>query len=403
MKKFLLYACIAFLFSCQNNHKEQQKKQKGDENEKSDLIMTTLKKTLQKAQQHYKAQLKQHTDSEKIPATIDTSGNVQTVTADNWVSGFFPGTLWYLYEYTNDDFWKKNAEKWTAALSDEQYNTTTHDLGFMIFCSFGNGYKNTKANEYKNIIIQSAKSLCTRYNHKTGCIRSWDFNGWWEQYPVIIDNMMNLEMLLWAAKNTNDTIFSHVADKHAITTLNNHFRDDFSSYHVVDYDTLTGKALRKGTFQGYADNSSWARGQAWALYGYTMMYRETGNNTYLKQAENIADYCINNLPDDYIPYWDFDAPDIPNTPRDASAATVMASALIELSQLTDKKKYLTTAENILMKLASPDYVAKPNTNGNFLLMHSVVSKPHNAGVDVPLNYADYYFIEAALRYLQLNS
>ncbi|WP_372647313.1 glycoside hydrolase family 88 protein [Draconibacterium sp.] len=344
----------------------------------------------------------------KLPKTINRDGELETCNSDWWVSGFFPGVLWYLYENDPEDSLKMWAENFTMRVEDQQYTTDNHDVGFMIFCSFGNGYRITGNPEYKEVIHNASESLITRFNPTVGCIRSWDYAPWsakWK-YPVIIDNMMNLELLEWSAKIFNTTTYSHVARTHANTTLENHFRDDYSSYHVISYDTITGAVEKKNTSQGYSDDSAWARGQAWALYGYTMMYRETGTKTYLEQAKHIADFIINhpNLPEDKIPYWDFNAPDIPNAMRDASAGAIICSALLELSgYVADEKgeSYLDIAETQLRSLSSDKYLAKAGENANFILKHSVGHMPNGSEVDVPLTYADYYFVEALMRAKQL--
>jgi len=345
---------------------------------------------------------------DRLPQTIDKEGKLVTCQSSWWVSGFFPGVLWYLYENTPTDTLKNWAVNYTMRVEDQQYTTDNHDVGFMIFCSFGNAYRLTNDSIYKNVIHTASNSLITRFNPTIGCIRSWDYAPWsaqW-QYPVIIDNMMNLEMLEWASKAFDDTIYSHVAETHANTTMKNHFRDDFSSYHVISYDTITGQVEKKNTAQGYSDDSAWARGQGWGLYGYTMMYRETGERAYLEQAENIANFILNNpnLPEDKIPYWDFDAPDIPDARRDASAGALICSALIELSQYVpeDKsKEYLAVAQTQLRSLSSPAYRAELGENGNFILKHSVGHMPNRTEVDVPLTYADYYYVEALTRMKKL--
>lgn len=302
---------------------------------------------------------------------------------------------------------KKYAELFTERLEKVQHVTDNHDVGFMLYCSYGNGYRLTQNPGYKDVLVTGAGSLCTRFNSMIKAIRSWDFtnNGKW-QYPVIIDNMMNLELLTWASKTTGDNRFHDIAVTHANTTMENHFRDDYSCYHVVSYDTITGKSHIKMTHQGYADESAWARGQAWAIYGYTMMARETGSPEYLAQAKYIARFLMNhpNMPADKVPYWDFNTPDIPNTPRDASAAAIMASALIELSQLDkseEAKSYLDFAEQQIRSLSSPEYLAEKGTNCNFVLMHSTGHLPGNSEVDVPLSYADYYYVEALMRLKKL--
>lgn len=335
----------------------------------------------------------------KLPKSIK-DGKLETSSCYWWCSGFFPGELWYLYEYTKDPELKRYAELYTDRLEKVQYVKTNHDVGFMLYCSYGNGYRLTGNERYKEILVQGARSLITRYNPNVQAIRSWG-NGP-TPYLVIIDNMMNLELLTWAGRTTGDSTFTNIATRHADTTLKNHFRSDYSSYHVLTYDTLNGVAIRKQTRQGYADESAWARGQAWGLYGYTMMARETGNDVYLQQAKHIADFLMNHpsMPEDKIPYWDFDVPEIPNTPRDASSASIMASALIELSQLdksSDASSYLAYAEDQLRSLTSPEYLADKGTNCNFILKHSTGYFKTNSEVDAPLTYADYYYVEALMR------
>eukprot|EP01035_Chromulina_nebulosa_P061103 gene61103-83568_t len=218
---------------------------------------------------------------------------------------------------------KDAAIQWTEKLEPLKDFKDHHDLGFMMYCSYGNAYRLTGNVEYKDILVQAAKSLCTRFSAKTGCIKSWNvFHSWHGnksyRYPVIIDNMMNLELLFWATKETGDSTYYKIAVTHANTTMKNHFRPDYSSYHVINYNAQTGAVQQKKTAQGFADESAWARGQAWALYGYTVMYRSTKDKQYLEQAKNIAAFLLNhpNLPADKVPYWDFNAPNIPNALRD---------------------------------------------------------------------------------------
>jgi hypothetical protein len=333
--------------------------------------------------------------------------NGQLVTSNSawWCSGFVPGTLWYLYQYTNDTEFLENARIYTARIEQEQYNTGTHDLGFMLYCSFGNGYRLTGDMAYRAVLLTGAESLISRYNPTVGCIKSWDSTEKW-QFPVIIDNMMNLEFLLWASEESGDPKFRDICLSHSDKTVEHHFRHDYSSYHVVSYDTITGLPEKKDTHQGFSDASAWARGQAWGLYGYTVMYRETQIPDYLEQAKGIAGFILDhpNLPDDKIPYWDFNAPDIPDAKRDASAGAIIASALIELSEFVDDDlsvKYLEAAERQIRTLSSPEYFAETGTNGNFILKHSVGHLTGNSEVDVPLTYADYYYVEALLRYRDL--
>ncbi len=322
------------------------------------------------------------------------------VPSKDWTSGFYAGNLWYTYELTKNEFWKQKAIEFTAPIENEKNDKTTHDLGFKLFCSFGNGNRLNPNPAYKEVLLQSAHTLCTRYNPTVGCMRSWDHSTDKWAFPVIIDNMMNLDLLFWAFKETQDSLFYNVAVNHANTTMKNHFRPDYSSYHVIDYDAKTGKVTKKNTHQGYSHESAWARGQSWALYGYSMCYRETGNKAYLVQAEKIAEFILNhpNLPKDLIPYWDFNAPNIPNAPRDVSAATVMASAFYEMStQVSDKNNYYREIADKIIENIGKKYMCKPMSNGGFLLNNSTGHLPGKHEIDVPIVYADYYYLEALLR------
>ncbi len=333
-------------------------------------------------------------------------GKIKTVGSADWTSGFFPGVLWYLYENSKSNEVLSYAKEYTSRLEKEQFTTDNHDIGFILNCSYGNGYQLTNDSNYLKVLINGAESLATRFNPNVGLIRSWDFHKDLWQYPVIIDNMMNLELLLLATKESGDNKFKDIAISHAQKTLENHYRKDCSCYHVVSYDTITGAPEIKQTFQGYSDESSWSRGQSWGLYGFTLMYRETKDSVFLQQAKKIVSYLIShpNMPDDYIPYWDYDDKDIPNVPRDASAAAVMASALIELSDYVDKEQsdfYLKIAEKQIRELSSPEYMTQPGENGGFILKHSVGFLPQNSEVDVSLNYADYYYVEALVKMKKL--
>lgn len=358
------------------------------------LLRNDLKRALDVAVEHEKAQAEYMLDREgELPKTYE-NGEIVTANIRWWTSGFFPGSLWLLYEHTGDGQLREYAEHFTSRLESLKDYRGTHDLGFMVFCSYGNGYRLTGNEAYKEIINEASASLATRFNPTVGAIRSWN-TGRKENpeldYIVIIDNMMNLEMLEWSG-------YSDIARRHADTTLKNHFREDNSSYHVVTYNELTGEVTDKRTAQGLADESAWARGQVWGLYGYTMMYRVTGEKRYLDQAVKIADYVIPRLPEDAIPNWDFDAE---QQMKDSSAGSIMASALIELYGLTDNELYLTTAERQLRSLCSDAYLAPVGENGNFVLRHGTGHLPAGTEVDVPLTYGDYYFIEAAMRYLAL--
>lgn len=342
--------------------------------------------------------------SGKFPVTVDKKGDLVLCDTTSWTCGFFPGTLWYLYEYSKNEQVKKYAQMFSDRLEGMQYATNTHDIGFIIYCSYGNGYRLTGNTDYRTKIEKAAEALCVRFNPVTGCIKSWDRGE--NIYPVIIDNMMNLELLFEASKLTGNNKYRDVAITHANTTLKNHFRNDASCYHVVFYDPKTGQVTARKTRQGFADESAWSRGQAWALYGYTLCYRETKDPAYLSQAQKIASFILNHprLPEDKIPYWDFDDTKIPNAERDASAGAIISSALMELSLYVpqdEAKRYLDIPKKQLVSLSSPAYLAKDASNRNFLLMHSVGSMPDDIEVDVPLSYADYYYLEALIRYRKL--
>ena len=358
----------------------------------------------------------------KMPVTFE-NGEIKDGKLNGWTSGFFPGSLWLVYEYSGDAKFLKMAERQTEKLDSIVSMYTHHDIGFQVNCSFGNGYRLTGKPEYLEVVRAAAAKFSTRFNPVVGCTRSWDPGKRWD-YPVIIDNMMNLELLMAASRLTGDESYSSIAKTHANTTMKNHFREDFSTWHVVAYDEQTGTVLKKQTSQGFCDDSAWSRGQAWGLYGYTMMYRESGDSTYLKQARGIASFIIPLLPEDGVPEWDFNAPgtahpfgmDAKGAPspkkfkwkegdpvlRDSSAGAIIASALIELSTYGDPDGlYLKTAEKILRTLASPEYLAEEGENGDFLLKHGVTNLHAWSGVDIPLTYGDYYFLEALIRYKNL--
>ena len=374
--------------------------------QKSVATNTSLQQTIQQNFKDGAAQYKvmmSKLPQGRFPKTFEND-SLRTSGSDWWCSGFYPGSLLYLYQQTKDTTLYNEATRMLALLSKEQYNKSTHDLGFMMYCSFGNAERIAPKPEYKDILINSARSLSTRFNPTVGCIKSWDSKP--SDFLVIIDNMMNLELLFWATKTTGDSSFYKIAVTHANTTMKNHFRPDYSSYHVVNYNAQTGEVQQRKTAQGYADSSAWARGQSWGLYGYTVVYRETRDKKYLDQANNIAHFILTNphLPVDKIPYWDYDAPNIPNALRDASAAAVMASALIELSGYVSKDtadNYLSVAKTILQNLSTDHYKAAVGTNGGFMLKHCVGHMPQHTEIDVPLTYADYYFIEAMKRYQEL--
>tara|TARA_R110000764_G_scaffold39026_3_gene86894 strand:+ start:1059 stop:2309 length:1251 start_codon:yes stop_codon:yes gene_type:complete len=348
-------------------------------------------------------------DGKSLPRNIaPESQEWRFINYKDWTSGFWPGTLWYLYENTDDEKWKEQADTYSRYLTPLSVTPALdHDLGFQIFNSFGNGYRLTGNPEYKDIILKTADTLATLFNPNVGTILSWPRdvpNMEWPQHNTIMDNMINLELLFWASKNGGDKSLYDIAVSHADVTMKNHFRPDYTSYHVVVYDRETGEKIKGVTHQGYADNSMWARGQGWAIYGYTMVYRETGDKKYLDQAQKTAKVYLDHLPIDLIPYWDFDAPNIPNEPRDASAAALVASALLELSTFTKdsnlSENYVEKAESMLEEL-SKNYQSK-DANSAFLL-HSTGHKPSGSEINYSINYADYYYLEALLRLKKLKS
>lgn len=358
----------------------------------------------------------------RLPHSIKPDGTLADVPPISWVSGFFPGSLWYIYEYTGNEAFKAYAEHFTHYLKKIQYVTKTHDLGFMMYCSYGNAYRLTGKEEYKDVVVTSAKSLSTRFDPVVGCIKSWEprvgCNGvdQWD-FPVIIDNMMNLELLFEATRLSGDSTFHKMAVSHANNTMKNHIRhDDYSTYHVVNYNPETGAVEHQRTQQGFADNSTWSRGQAWAIYGFTLCYRYTKDEAYLEIANKLADFVIDNprLPEDAIPVWDYNVGEegfvpvkeytpeqIAQKPRDASAAAVMASGMLELATYSNEEqstRLVATAEKMLCSLSSKNYTAKVGENKRMLLMHSVTAFPIGREIDVPLSYADYYYLEALLRW-----
>lgn len=339
-------------------------------------------------------------DSLRAQPAAGQEGKRRLCSVYDWTSGFFPGSLWYAYELTGNDTLKTWAIQYTNLLNPVRHYTGTHDLGFMVNCSYGNAQRLAPNDTIAAVMKETADNLSGRFDESIAAIRSWDFGTW--NFPVIIDNMMNLDLLFNVAKATGDNSYKELAVKHATTTLHNHFRPDYTCWHVVSYNN-DGTVEKKQTFQGKNDDSSWARGQAWAVYGYTACYRETQDTTFLNFAVNVANMIMDRVKtDDAIPYWDYDAPVADETPRDASAAAVTASALIELStMLPDGKKYLDYAEKILKSLSSDAYLAKVGENQGFILMHSTGSLPNGSEIDTPLNYADYYYMEALKRFMDL--
>ena len=306
-----------------------------------------------------------------------------------------------MYDLTKDDKWKKEAIKRTEVFESFKTINEHHDIGFMMFPAYGNGYLFGDKMEYKDVLLTSAKSLASRYNPKVGTIRSWSnkMHPRWQQHITIIDNMLNLELLFWASKNGGDQKYYDIAVKHAETTMANHFRPDYTSWHVIEYDSISGDVLNRHTKQGYADDSRWSRGQAWGIYGYTMVYRETGDKKFMDFAVKLTDKYLELLPEDYIPHWDFDVPNKEKEERDASAAAVVASGLLELSTLVEdrnkQQQYYDAALRMLESLSSDEYSGVGKADS--FLLHSTGAKSLGHEIDVALIYADYYYIEALAR------
>ncbi|MCF8361825.1 MAG: glycoside hydrolase family 88 protein [Prolixibacteraceae bacterium] len=340
--------------------------------------------------------------NEGFPRAVKEGDYAWTCTGHTaWTSGFFPGLLWYLYEHSHNDFLKLKAEAYTENLKPlKELAWGTHDLGFMMFCSAGNAYRITGDEKYKSWLLETADSLADLFNPDVGTIHSWPWmknkRGW--PHNTIIDNMMNLELLFWASKNGGSQRLYDIAVSHAQSTLKNQFRDDFSTCHVVVYDNQSPKVLSRITDQGFADESVWSRGQSWAIYGFAMCYRETGLPEFKEAAVNAADYYLSGLPEDHVPYWDFKLPDFKEEEKDASAAAIAASGMLELAKLSDnpdeKKRFKEAAVKTLNSLSSEEYLSGETMA---ILDHSVGSKPHGNEIDVPLVYADYYYVEALMR------
>ncbi|MDR0700419.1 MAG: glycoside hydrolase family 88 protein [Tannerella sp.] len=394
MNRFVLLIFSCILFSCAVSIKE----------EKPDFISENIAF----AREQIGGAINEIEKSGQIlnPVKLNVDGTVYYCDYSDWRSGFFPGSVWYMYELTGDSSLLPLAKKYTEAIKDAQHLKWHHDIGFIIGCSFGNGFKITANPEYKAVVIQAAGSLSTRFRKSPGVIQSWNVHHGWQsergwECPVIIDNMMNLELLFDATRYTGDSSFYKIALSHADRTLQESFRPDGSCYHVIDYNISDGSVRNRHTAQGYSHESVWSRGQAWAIYGYTICYRMTNDRKYIDQAIKTFNFMRNhpNMPSDKIPYWDMVAPGIPDEPRDASSAACIAAALYEISAMDvpDAESYSAYADSIMVSLASSAYRAAPGTNGHFLLMHSVGSIPHNSEIDVPLNYADYYFLEALKR------
>jgi hypothetical protein len=367
---------------------------------------TQVLATLAFAEQQLLASIAEVGVPTRFPRSTLATGRWRTRSSSDWTAGFFAGQLWLLFEHSGNPSLRSAAEQWTAGVSPQATNTSTHDVGFMIFNSAGQAYRITGDDAYRQTVLTAAAALDSRFSEVVGGTRSWDIGAW--SFPVIVDNMMNLELLLWSSQHGSDPLamqrWSNHAMQHALLTRAHHVRPDASTFHLVDFDPDTGAVQSRETVQGAHDASTWARGQAWALYGFTMVFRETGDPEHLATAEALADFFLANLPADRVPYWDFDAPEIPNAPRDSSAAAIAASGLVELSALAGdasrRETYRVAAEGILVSLMSSAYLSDGEVSSGILL-HGTGHKPANSEIDVSLIYGDYYFIEALVRYLAL--
>lgn len=393
----VIFISSLFLFNCRNTREVTFEELRSPEHLGIDTLLDLY---INK----YKKFIDSHPDSTLFPRSFQND-QLNMVSSEDWTSGFFPGILWYLYEYSGDINFLKAAKSWTHALKDQSYNTSTHDIGFIINSSYGQGYRITKDDSYKEVLSKSAESLSSRFFDEIGCIISLDEIKNFD-YPVLIDNMVNLEILYKTWKWNNNEEYYYIANKHAINTMERHFRPDFSSFQVVDYDSGSYRLKYRGSFQGYSDSTAWARGQSWGLYGFVIAFRETKDRVYLDQSIRIASYILEheNFPKDCIPYWDYLSPDIPNTYRDATAAAILASALIELSSFSEVKQpeqYLNVAKNIIHTMVSQGYITSRNECENFVLNYGVGNYPANTEVGIPIIYGDYYLLEALVKYKNL--
>ena len=395
MKKLLFFAALAAMFSISCAKQETMEELTARVFERAAAQFAILDVNLDSA-------LVAKPGAAIYPRSINPDGSLWTSNYKWWCSGFYPGCLWFVYEYTGDETYMDLALKYQAGLEPLRFRTDDHDIGFQLMCSYGNCLRITGNEECVPVILDGAKSLATRFDPEVGCTRSWDNKKY--TFPVIIDNMMNLELLLKAVELGGEEYLKDVALTHARTTMKNHYREDYSIKHILDYNPETGEIIKVYSGQGYAEDSAWARGQAWGLYAFPMMYRMTKEQEFLDHALKQAEYLLPRIPEDGIPYWDYDSPEIPNDVRDASSAALVACGLIELSHFVDEQKaayFLSFAEKILRELASDKYLVAEGEKYGFLLDHSTGNKPGNSEIDVPLTYADYYFLEALMRWRAL--
>lgn len=400
LAKFIL--CLSFL-SC--NYPQF------DVNESLDYCVHQVERALEELKPHDYTMIPRN-----ILATDTQQGwNCREAIPQEWCSGFWSGVLWMSYAHARQQeipqaaALRQAAENYTITLDYmAERSAYDHDLGFIIINSFLKGYEYTGNAHYRDVALRAADTLATLCNPLAGTMLSWprhisDYGG----HNTIMDNMINLELLFWAAENGGGNHLHDLAVAHAETTMKHHFRPDGSCYHVAIYDTLTGDFIKGVTHQGYSDESMWSRGQAWAIYGYTMVYRFTRDERFLTHARKVTDCYLNRLAttsDDYIPIWDMDDPKGVKAPKDASAAAIVASALIELSGYVpnaEGERYYTQAVAMLAELSSPRY--RSGEHNVAFLRHATGHHPAGSEIDASIIYADYYYIEALLRLKQLNN
>ncbi len=367
---------------------------------------------VEEALEHCKVKLyysiKNFQDEKRLPRHIKKGEQHWSGSSINsWTVGFYPGILWKMYDYSKEQEFLLNAQFYTQMLEPiKSLPWKTHDLGFMMYYSYGLGYEITKNQHYKAVLLEVADSLATLYKPEVGIMESWPWmkrkKGW--PHTTIIDNMMNLELLFWAAENGGKQILKEIAIAHALRTRKDFIREDNSTVHVVVYDSISSKVIKKVTDQGYSDYSTWSRGQAWGIYGFAKAYQYSGKQEFLETSQKLADYYLDNLPADLIPYWDFNAPNIPNEEKDASAASITASALFDLSQMVSdseqSERYFKAGKEILKNLSSANYLSE---NSDAFLEKSVGSHAGKQEVGIPIIYADYYYLEALLKLKEIQN
>lgn len=332
-----------------------------------------------------------------IRTTLDSSW--LTVDAKDWTAGFYPAALWRTYERTGDPAWRQRAQTWQAGLASETKHDST-DLGFKLFDTYGVGYELTGDAAYKKIVLAAAATVAKRFDPDVGMFRVWDARTDRTQFRVNIDATMNLELMFWAGQNGGKPQYAAMATRHALRAVTDLVRPDGSTWMCAAYDQKTGALLRHFTTQGYATESTWARGQAWAMYGFTTAYRYTRDPRFLDAARRTAAWFVSHLPPDRVPYWDFDVPDKATAPRDTSAAAIAASALLELSGDESvpaaRQGDIDTARAILVSLSSPAYTSR--TPGFAAILAHGTQYEAKGQADTGIMFGDYYFVEALGRY-----